>query len=52
MQVSDRVVVQDVDAQVPGEDEVKQVAQAVDVEVQEQSSCVRNGSVTSLAIVS
>ena len=32
-------------------DEVKQVAQAVDVEVQEQSSCVRNGSVMSLVIV-
>jgi len=51
MQVSGRVVGQDVDAQVPGEDGVKQVAHAVDVEVQKQSSCVRNGSATSPVIV-
>ena len=49
--VADHVVVQDVDAQVPGEDEVKQVAHVVDVEAQKQSSCVRNGSVTSPVIV-
>ena len=45
------MVGQDDDAQVPGEDEVKQVVHAIDVEVQEQSSCVRNGSVTSLVMV-
>ena len=39
------------DAQVPGEVDVKQVAHAIDVGVQEQSSCVRNGSVTSLVTV-
>ena len=52
MQVPDRVVGQDVDAQVPREDEVKQVAHAVDVEVQKQSSCVKSGGVTSLVTVS
>ena len=46
------MVGQDDDAQVPGEVEGKQVIHAIDVEVQEQSSCVRNGSVTPLVIVS
>ena len=45
------MVGQDDDAQVPGEVEVKQVTHAIDVGVQEQSSCVRNGSVTSPVIV-
>ena len=40
------------DAQVPDKTEVKQVIPAADIEVQEQQSCVGNGSVTSLVIVS
>ena len=40
------------DAHVPSEAKVKRVTHAIDVEAQEQSSCVKNGSVMSLVIVS